>query len=286
MKPIELLPQPLMFVGNKPGPALLIFGAVHGNETCGTKAIQKIIKQMKAGKIVLRKGSVCFVPIANPKAYAAKKRYINENLNRIFKCSKNPQGNEGRLANLLGPLIDNCDAFLDIHSTTAKGAPFIYLDYATSRNRRWAKILGPQFAVKGWPELYRKMRKAHLSLDTTTYAAKRGKDCLLIECGQHEAATAPKVAYQAILNSLIHFGLVAGKIKNFPYKEMTMTAGYFRENKQDKLAGNWKHLDRVRKGDPLILKSNGKLVRAAYDAFIIMPKATAPIGDDWLYLAK
>jgi predicted deacylase len=276
--------KPQTFRGKKPGPALLVFGAVHGNEKCGTQAIEKIIAGIKSGKIVLQKGSVTFVPIANPAAYAKNVRYVEENLNRIFKPTKKPRSLEARLANELCLLINSCDVFLDIHSTTAQGKPFIYLDFPTKANRRFATILGPKIAVTGWPELYKKFDKKHLSFDTTTYAAKQGKDCLLIECGQHQAPTAAAVAAKAILNSLRHCGIIDGKAKPQNVIEIKMSAGYFRESAHDRLAKKWKHLDQVRKGDSLILKADGKIIRASYDAYIVMPKATAGVGDDWLYL--
>jgi predicted deacylase len=226
------------------------------------------------------------VSIANPVAYAKKVRYVEENLNRIFKRTQKPRSIEARLANDLCKLVDACDVFLDIHSTTAKGSPFIYLDFATPTNRRFAKILGPQIAVTGWNELYKKLGKQHQSFETTGYAGKQGKDCLLIECGQHETVTAPAVAYRAIVNSLRHYGLIKGKPKSQKCVEVRMSAAYFRESEKDRLAGKWKHLDKVRKGDPLILKSNGKTILAPYDSYIIMPKATAGVGDDWLYLGR
>lgn len=278
--------QSYSFEAARKGPALLVFGAVHGNEKCGTKAIRRLMGEFKSGKVKLQRGSITFVPIANPVAYAKNIRYVEENLNRIFNPTKKPRSLEARLANELCLLIDRCDVFLDIHSTTAKGVPFIYLDFPTPNNRRFAKVLGPKIAVTGWPELYKKEGKAHLSLDTTTYAATQGKDCLLIECGQHQAATAPLVAYKAILNSLRHYGLIKSKSSLQKITEVKMSAGYFRDSPKDRLAGNWKHLDKVRKGDPLILKANGKVLLAPYDAYIIMPKATAKTGEDWLYLGK
>jgi hypothetical protein len=52
------------------------------------------------------------------------------------------------------------------------------------------------------------------------------------------------------------------------------------------LAKNWRHLDRVKKGAPLIFQADGTVIRAGYDATIIMPKANAGVGQDWLYLGK
>ncbi len=279
-------PNSVKLSADKVGPALLVFGAIHGNEKCGTQAIKRVITEIKSGKLGLQKGSVTFVPIANPAAYAKNVRYVEENLNRIFRRTKKPRSVEAHLANDLTNLIDACDVFLDIHSTTAKGVPFIYLDYPTEKNRRFAKSLGPKVAVTGWPQLYKKLDKKHLAFDTTTYAAKQGKDCLLIECGQHEASSSPIVAYRAIVNSLRHWGLIKGKARSNKCAEVQMSAAYFRESAKDRLAGKWKHLDPIHKGDPMIIKANGKIMPAPYDATIIMPKATAGVGDDWLYLGK
>jgi predicted deacylase len=53
------------------GPRLLILGAVHGNEICGTQAIRRVMEEMDSGKLRLTRGHVEFVPIANPRAYRA-----------------------------------------------------------------------------------------------------------------------------------------------------------------------------------------------------------------------
>jgi predicted deacylase len=38
-----------------------------------------------------------------------------------------------------------------------------------------------------------------------------GGMALTLECGQHEDPEAPEVAYRAIVNSLLHFGLIEGE---------------------------------------------------------------------------
>lgn len=274
------------FHASRPGPTLLIFGAVHGNETCGTEALTKLIGHLETGEIALQKGSLVVVPIANPLAYAEKKRYLKDNLNRIFRPSSAPTSDEARFANILCRLVDRCDAFLDIHSITAAGDPFLYIDFPTPRNRAWAKTMPVHHAIVGWPELYKKMRRLKRAYDSTTYAHKKRKDCLLIECGQHSDIEAPAIAYQAILNSLYHFGLVKGRASRHSYKEIVMKAGYFRQHQKDHFPENWKDHEPIRKGEVLIREANGSVIKAPFDGVIIMPKATAPVGDDWLYLGR
>jgi predicted deacylase len=52
------------YTGLASGPRLIITGAVHGNETCGTKAIGRVMAEIDSGKLLVRAGSVTFVPIA------------------------------------------------------------------------------------------------------------------------------------------------------------------------------------------------------------------------------
>lgn len=274
------------FEATQPGPALLFFGAIHGNEICGPQAIRCIIKEIQSGKVILQKGSATFVPVANPLAYVRRVRYVKENLNRRFRITKNPRSTEARFANILCRLVERCDVLLDLHSITANGKPFIYLDFPTANNRAFARALGPELAVLGWPELYKKLGSKHRSYETTTYAAGQGKDCLLIECGQHDDPASVTVATNAILNALRHYEIIKGKPERRRFCRMKMTAGFFRHHKKDRFARNWKHLDHVKKGESLILNANGTTIKAPYDACIVMPKHNARTGEDWLYLGR
>ena len=55
--------------GLAPGSRLLVLGAVHGNEVCGTQAIRQILQEIDSGELALQRGSVTFVPVTNPLAY-------------------------------------------------------------------------------------------------------------------------------------------------------------------------------------------------------------------------
>ncbi len=274
------------FASTKPGPAMLFMGAIHGNEICGPQAIRRVIAEIQSGKLVLQKGSVTFVPVANPLAYAKGVRYVEENLNRRFRVVPQPRSAEARYANILCRLVERCDVMLDIHSITANGKAFVYLDFPTARNAAFARIVGPEMAVTGWPELYKKLGNKHRSYETTSYAARYGKDCLLIECGQHDDPKSVSVAYNAILNALRHYGLIKGKAPHKPYFRIHMSAGFFRQHAKDKFARNWKHLERVKKGETIIVNADGSEIKAGYEACIVMPKANAPVGEDWLYLGR
>jgi uncharacterized protein len=65
-----------------PGPKLIVLGAVHGNEICGTHGIAKVMAKLDSGELNLVRGVVTFVPITNPLAYRLKQRNGDRNLNR------------------------------------------------------------------------------------------------------------------------------------------------------------------------------------------------------------
>ncbi len=274
------------FISVHKGPKLLFLGAIHGNEICGPKAIHLVIAEIESGKIELEKGSVAFVPVANPQAHKLGKRFVDENLNRVFAPTKNPKTYEAKLANILCTLVDQSDVVLDLHSITAKGEPFIYLDFPTKNNRALAQALGPKIALVGWPELYKRIGQGSYSSDTTMYSAKMKKDTLLIECGQHSTPKSTEVAYLAIIATLQYYGVIKGKPKKQKLTEVIMDNVYFRQNQRERFAKDWKHLDPVKKGAVLYIDKEGIAIMTPYDGFVVMPNAKALNGEDWLYLGR
>jgi hypothetical protein len=67
------------YTGLGQGPRLIVTGAVHGNETCGTKAIRRVMEELDSGKLLVSAGSVTFVPVVNPLAYAKGERSGDRN---------------------------------------------------------------------------------------------------------------------------------------------------------------------------------------------------------------
>ncbi|MFX5656441.1 succinylglutamate desuccinylase/aspartoacylase family protein, partial [Acinetobacter baumannii] len=56
----------LQYAAFTPGPRLLILGAVHGNETCGTQAITRLQRELDSGQLRLQRGLLTLVPVTNP----------------------------------------------------------------------------------------------------------------------------------------------------------------------------------------------------------------------------
>ena len=115
------LPTSISFSGKHDGPRLIVLGAVHGNETCGTQAIQRIIAEFNASNFVLQRGSVTFVPVTNVMAYERGQRCGQRNLNRMLLPYAEPVAYEDHVANWLCPLLAKHDVLLDLHSFQSKG---------------------------------------------------------------------------------------------------------------------------------------------------------------------
>ena len=71
------------FDSGNPGPSILIFGGIHGNEHCGVKAIKMFMKNLNSGRFTLLNGKVTFA-FGNIPALEQNVRFIDKDMNRIF----------------------------------------------------------------------------------------------------------------------------------------------------------------------------------------------------------
>ncbi len=100
-----LLPTGLsvsQFIGLRPGPKLIVLGAVHGNKTCGTEAILRMQKEIERGVLRIESGTLTMLPIANPLAYQLKRRHGDRNLNCNMRITDSPQDFEDAVSSLSG----------------------------------------------------------------------------------------------------------------------------------------------------------------------------------------
>jgi predicted deacylase len=271
--------------GLKEGPHLLIFGAIHGNEPCGAAGIGKCIELLKTRFWQLQAGTLTLVPVCNPRAFEQKKRYTEENLNRVFCKHDHPKSYEQGLANELTALVDECDYLLDLHSQSSKGQPFVFEDYEDPQTIAFARTLGPAIILKGWPEMYADRPDLNAG-DTTGYAHAQGKITALIECGQHDDPGGPAIAFAAIENALAHLGMIDA-VKAAANKISTVVRGrkvYTVPPEGGKLTQNWQHLQDVANGQELAVSSTGQTIRAPENSVVILPKSWAGPGEEWFYL--
>src|SRR3982750_1235534 len=110
-----------------PGTRLIVLGAVHGDEVCGTRAIERVVREIDAGAIRLVAGRLTLVPVTNPLAYAHRRRAGDRNLNRKLAPTPTPREHEDHVANWLCPLLAEHEVLLDLHSFRAPGVPFVFI---------------------------------------------------------------------------------------------------------------------------------------------------------------
>jgi hypothetical protein len=211
------------FAALAPGPRLIVTGAVHGNETAGTRGIERIVREIERGEIDIVRGVVTFVPVCNPLAYRHARRFGERNLNRRLLPTDTPREYEDRIANVLCPLLAEHEVLLDLHSFRGRGEPFALRGPAdndgalepfkhAAAEARLTAHLGVRRVVDGWLDAYASGvagRKARgltpgavsedpaYGIGTTEYMRTVGGYAVTLECGQHEDPAAPGVAYHA-----------------------------------------------------------------------------------------
>jgi predicted deacylase len=279
------------YAAREKGPHFLVMAAIHGNEKCGTIGCQRVMDEIESGALNIIRGHVTFVPIANPRAYRENRRQIERNLNRYMVPTAEPNTYEAQLSNILCPMLAACDVHMAIHSYTVGGDPFILVAPNDTREHALAASLGPYTLLTGWEGAYSKTGRkdggAEESTGTIEYARRHGAIAINIECGQHKDPHAEDVAYNAIRNALRHLEMTAEPKPDTALPSLmrfvTVTHVYYRDD-EGKLAKPWKHLEGVKKNEPMAFHADGLPIPAPDDGFIIMPKENCPIGDEWFYL--
>ena len=305
------------YAGPAAGPRLIVTGAVHGNETCGTRGIERVMAELDAGALRIVAGSVTFVPITNALAYALKRRAGDRNLNRALQPQSPAREYEDHVANWLCPLLAQHDGLLDLHSFQSGGRPFVMVGpldnqgavepfSQAAQEQALVRVLGVSRAVDGWLGTYASgvaRRRAAAAADgraetldlhprygvgTTEYMRSRGGWALTLECGQHEHPDAPEVAWRAIRNTLAHLGLTGEPAPpaSGPIEALSLVEVVDKADAADAFSRAWQSFDALRAGDIIGTRANGDVMRAPFDGWLVFPNARAQARQEWYYLAR
>ena len=307
------------FHGLAPGPALLVLGAVHGNEVSGTHAIMQLLQDIDAGSVTIERGSVTFVPITNPLAHQLKRRFGDRNLNRNMAPSAIPQDFEDRLANVLCPLLDAHDVLLDLHSFHTGGAPFVMIGPQNNtgtlepfalalEEMQLALHTSAPRIVEGWLDTYARgvQRRAASALEnintrsqtlvtnpnygvgTTEYMRARGGYAVTLECGQHDDPAGVGVARHAILQTLGLLGITPAKpAAPISVPEILRLIDVTdKAHAGDTFTREWRSFDAVKSGDVIGVRHGGDEVKAQGDGFVVFPNPRGEVGQEWFYFAQ
>ena len=226
--PIELVPPDIArfrdgnigvpfvhsFEGAQPGPHLLITALVHGNEPAGAVALERLLSQglrPSRGRLTLA--------FANVDAYARfdaaaprASRWVEEDMNRVWSPDillAPPRSADAARACALRPIVELADYLLDLHTTQHPNEPLV-LAGPLARSRELARRCGLADLVvvdRGHAQGPR-MRDYGGFADPNS-----AKTALLIECGQHWAASSGEVAYAASIRMLERLEMAPGSFE-------------------------------------------------------------------------
>ena len=279
--------QSTTFHSLTPGPHFLVLGAIHGNETCGPIALQRIIEGFTNGGLELVAGTLTIFPICNPKAHALNQRFVERNLNRELYPKEQPQAYEDFINPIVCRVLEQADYVLDLHSFHSPGGPFIFLGGDCGEEQTFARHLGVDHFVYGWAAAYSAAHSQNdkAALGTVEYARQFGAKAATLECGHHHNADAPDIGERAVLNGLAYLNMI-NRPTTPPSATQTcakMQSVVIKE-KPGQFAKPWVHFDAIKKGDAIIQYDDGTQAVADDDCFLVLPKNDVPVGTECVYL--
>lgn len=203
--------------GTLPGPMLLVLGGIHGNEPAGVAAARRVLDTLAREKPPMRGVMHCFA--GNLEALDAGERYGREDLNRIWleeriaveageaACGGDDPSPDAcareRLRAALAAAVEADQGhgevhFLDLHTSSAAGVPFICVG-DTLRNRRFAREF-PTPVILGLEE--------QIDGALLEFLANRGLVTLGFEGGKHDDPAALDAHEAAIWTALGGAGML------------------------------------------------------------------------------
>jgi uncharacterized protein len=188
--------------GARPGPALFVSAAIHGDELNGVEIIRRLLATLQPGAIA---GTLLAIPVVNAYGFIGRSRYLPDrrDLNRAFPGS--PQGSlAARLAHLfLNEVVRRCQYGIDLHTATVHrvNLPQIRADFAKRpRSRALAEAFGAEVVLES-PERSGSLRRA---------ARDMGCDVLVYEGGEglRFDEFAIKAGVDGIANVMLRTGML------------------------------------------------------------------------------
>ncbi|WP_298550453.1 succinylglutamate desuccinylase/aspartoacylase family protein [uncultured Algibacter sp.] len=271
--------------GIKPGPTVVFFGGIHGNETSGVFALKDALAGINNTYV---KGTIYGIS-GNLKALKENKRYIENDLNRLWtkqqiqKIRNKTVLNEDELElvelfNLLNDILETNTSpfyFIDLHTTSSKTLPFITINDALI-NRKFSEQF-PVPIVLGIEE--------YLNGPLLSYINQMGYVSLGFESGQHDDFSAITNSIAFVYLTLVYSGVLKeeavinfskyheqlkqhAKNKNAVFEVIYL---YKIEKKEHfKMLNGFKSFERIKKGTKLAI-SNAVEISAPFTGSIFMP---------------
>lgn len=278
--------------GEHPGPTVIALCGIHGNEPSGIEAIEHIFEKLETKKEEFYGRFLGL--IGNIEALRAGKRYIDEDMNRIWftsildKIRRTPideiltaeRRETKKVLEIIDPILENSDQdnpviFVDMHTFSAEDGLFVI----STRDERNIELLA-QLRV---PLIFGIEKALHGT--ALKYFQNTGNIGFAFETGQHFSDTARKNATAGLMCLLAGSGSIsATKIDDFaryydylnsqteklPHKVEFLYKHIIEPGDDFAMKPGFKNFDKIKKGQWLANDRHGKIL-AQRDGYILMP---------------
>jgi uncharacterized protein len=187
--------------GARPGPAVFVSAAIHGDEIIGTAIIQRLAQSLKPEALA---GTVLLVPVANIFGFMSQSRYLPDrrDLNRSFPGSAGGSL-AGQLAHIFyREVVARCTLGIDIHSAAIHryNLPQIRIAAGNRKLIELAMAFGAPVIIES------PLRDGSLR----DQARKHGVDMLLMEAGEalRFDRLSIETGVEGVTRVLAHLGMI------------------------------------------------------------------------------
>jgi predicted deacylase len=271
------------FKGQEAGRHVLFTGRIHGNEPCGEVALRRLQDNLENNTVTLKKGSLTLMPCCNPKAAQMNKRFVDVNLNRIMSehlVEEYLEAYEANLAPIIMDEIKKADIFVDLHSFTENMPPVVI---CIDDQNNISRALSEACRIKRIECDSPMITKAGAQM-TIHFARHLKKPTTFVECGQHDDPQAIEVAYQSILNILIHLNMIDGDLPEpIDHEFLVIRSALHREEGQ-KLIFPLMEQDYIKAGDAVFETEHGDILHAHHSGLLFMRNVNTPVGEEYAYI--
>jgi uncharacterized protein len=274
--------------GARPGPAIFVSAAIHGDEIIGTAIVQRLAQALDPAAL---SGTVLLVPVANIFGFINHSRYLPDrrDLNRSF-----PGSAGGSLAGQLAhvfyrEVVGRCSLGIDIHSAAIHRYNLPQIRIATG-NKRLVELA----MAFGAPVI---MESPLRDGSLRDLAQKNGVDMLLMEAGEalRFDRLSVETGVEGVTRVLAHLGMIEADdgLTNVGIPARANRSVWVRAPRGGVAHTVRESGDPVRKGD-VLARVSGLFGEAALELVspvdgIIIGHATLPVvhqGDALFHIAE
>lgn len=297
--------------GKNPGPLLIVFGGMHGNEPAGIKAIELMAKMLLVEPITnpdFEYNGTFLGLIGNLKAYHKKQRFIKQDLNRSFTKENLEIVESSEESELKDELLEIKQILKVVRQTIDEVKPekVIVLDLHTTSSFGGIFTITPDDpeSLKIALELHAPVIKGMLNGikgSTLHYFTKEnfGIDMIPVtfESGQHNENLSVNRAIAAITNCMRTIGSVSPEhvenqhdklliehSKNLPKVSELISKHHINQGDNFTMHPNYKNFQRIQSGEVIAEDKQGP-IEAPEDALLLMPLYQTQ-GEDGFFLIK